>query len=423
MKKLLAVFLVFAALTVSVFANTNAIDGSNLPLDNEEFVQKSNLFLQNYNYSSSWHYEWNFDKPREQVIDELKDFNDYLGSIKKATYDVKLLRLITMRCLYNLDEISSDEIKAYADQLKKKYKKDYRTWWIYGNFLATTSLVAESYEEFRTAIKMNEGYVTAPFIDNYVYSCIISGNVKHGWLALNSLAEMDEIPVEQEYFYPLYENHLIFPKVTDEYDKNQVWKISPKDEGIYSVFSTLMGIGVTVKGEWGLNLFNFENGQTGLTVSPEKFKAKDKTEIGVTLALLAGAREDSYDTYKNAFKHNYTMPMTESVKTINGIEFEVYEGEDLTTYADVRGGQRGIYLLCKIPYDVASGLGLESSHSFSLDEKSDSESDGPKYYAAQPVLDRIPETVSVLIMFDTCNAVYKDSSKWFWDFVEQCKFE
>lgn len=421
MKKVFVLILLSLSMAIPAFSNLKAVNGDKLPLKDEVFSEKSTLFMENFNYSSDYHFDWRFNKPKEQVIDEVKDFYEYLGTVKKSNYDVKLLRLITMRCLYNLDAISSDEIKDYADQLKKKYKKDFRTWWIYGNFLSTTTLISDAYDEFMEAMRITDGYVNSYFLRDYVYVCHISGNIKHGWLALNQLAEMDGIPIEEEYFYDLYAQRIVFPKVTDNYSKEEVWKVDSKKDGTFKIFSTLVGVSVPAKPEWSVYLFEFEKGQTALTVAPERFTANDGTKIGVTSLLMASANENAYEMYKSIVQKRYETPVKASTKKIGNIEFEVFEGEDMNSYVDVRNGQRGIYLIGKIPYNEKSGIGLESSTSFPLNQ--DEESNGPRYFKVNPVLDRIPETVTVMLMLDSCNAIYKDSSEWFWDFAENSHFE
>lgn len=416
MKKIVMILLLSFAMVIPAFANLYAVNPDNLPKD-EDFNQRLEQFLDNYDLSSDYYPEWKFDKSKEDVTSELLAFDEYLSGLKKPSYDTKLIRLITMRCLYNLDAYDSDVIKDYADSLKKKHKKELRTWWIYGKFLSQTYLLSESYEELTTALNMFGGLDKADyyFLHDYTYTCYISRNIKHGWLALQTIAERDNIPVEDTYLYGLYNGIVETADINETYSANKVWKAATVGENEYRLFSTMLGVSIPLSGAWGLQINDYQNQLSSVLFKPERFETKNKEPIGISVLVLSTTKENGYDFLKSVSISRYKDAPKNYKKVINGVEWEIFEGEDLTAYNDIRGGHRGLYAIVTIPYSKLSGLNLEMSASYDFSEGTDQLG----YYRVQPAFDRVETDVSFLVMMDTCNVIYKESSAWFWNYMNQ----
>ena len=102
MKKL---FLVCFAMLIAlnVFAQSAANKKNKLPAK-KDFKAQYDLFLENEQYCDHWSHKWTYEKSKEAVSQELKDFDSYLTA-QKSNYEIGLLDLIIKTYLYNLDEI------------------------------------------------------------------------------------------------------------------------------------------------------------------------------------------------------------------------------------------------------------------------------------------------------------------------------
>ena len=114
MKKLLSLC-VFLILSVSAFSQSNAIKKNKLP-SKKEFKAQYELFLENEYFADHWTPNWDYEKSKETVAQELKEFDEYLSTLKQ-NYEISLLSLIVKTYLYNIDEYSFDQIVEYGSSL------------------------------------------------------------------------------------------------------------------------------------------------------------------------------------------------------------------------------------------------------------------------------------------------------------------
>lgn len=414
MKKLFTSLILLVAFAIPAFSNIYAIYTDKLPKD-DAFKAKYQLFKDNYRLSDVYRPNWSFDKTKEEVGQELIEFNDYISNLKKPSYDVQLLKLISLRCLYNLDAAGYEEVTEYSDFLKKKYKKEYRTWWIYANFLSTTVLTNEAYKEIEDAALMINYKMNVNLLQDYIYICFLSRHLKRGWIFLNELANLHGTPVEEEGLYPLFAENLIFPELGDEFSKTEIWDIGQinKDIELYRLTSDIAGLSFYVNGDWNLTLNDFVGNQTSAIITPPQFMAGN-SPVGITSLIIAQAGENSLEILTHAVRNYIQNPLKHYKKTIDSIEFDVYEYENKEVYKDLRNGARMIILLAKVPYSSTSGANLDASCSVSFAVEN---GNSPSFYRVTPKIDRIPGDVSYLFLLDTCNLIYDDSSEWFWDFM------
>lgn len=226
MKKIL-LFILMLILTFSAYSHSIAFKEKKLP-SKKEFKSKYELFLENEEYAEYWTMNWTYEKSKDQVARELSDFDTYLSSLKTKNYETSLLHLIVKTYLYNLDEMSYDEIVDYGNALKKKYPREYRTWWIMGSFYASSSISIETYPEFETAAKMRGGLDKkdqwlVPFLIDYIGACNMAGMKIHARQGLNYLCQYTDSKAEDYVLYPLLYSEQTESSLDGTYDMYNTW--------------------------------------------------------------------------------------------------------------------------------------------------------------------------------------------------------
>ena len=127
-----------------LFASPAAINFENLPQD-EDF---KGLYLAfEMSYDSIRTLDFQHKDSKTAYLDAAENLYGYLNKKKKTNYDEDLLKLLTMRCLYNFDKIPSAQVENFYSKIDKKYSKNAGHHWIYGNFLISQGKTSAGRDE------------------------------------------------------------------------------------------------------------------------------------------------------------------------------------------------------------------------------------------------------------------------------------
>ena len=91
MKKII-LFFTLMLLTVNIFSFSDQVLRTKKLPSKKEFKSQYALFQENEKYSDHWSQKWEYEKSKDDVIRELKDFDSYLDTLKE-NYEIKLLGL------------------------------------------------------------------------------------------------------------------------------------------------------------------------------------------------------------------------------------------------------------------------------------------------------------------------------------------
>lgn len=142
LKSIILTIALSAAATASLSASPGAINFNNIP-QTEELTEKIYTFMTtSYGYLRYWTNQ-TYDE-KAQLAQELLDD---LNAIKKPNVDVQLLKLMVMRCLYNQDKCTPEEMEQMYNTIVKKFPKSAEVHWVYGNYLTTTTHSVQALEE------------------------------------------------------------------------------------------------------------------------------------------------------------------------------------------------------------------------------------------------------------------------------------
>ncbi|MFL5744914.1 MAG: hypothetical protein ACJ751_09635 [Niastella sp.] len=112
----MATFLILTLTVVRTFANVDYIDISKISNDNK-LISAFNFVKNNKKYYENWTNEWNYDKPKQDLITQLREhYNSFLALTTKNEETLLLLGDIA-HYLYNMDDTS------YYDMAVKNYEE------------------------------------------------------------------------------------------------------------------------------------------------------------------------------------------------------------------------------------------------------------------------------------------------------------
>ncbi len=427
MKKII-LFCLLLGLSFNAFSRAEqALRKNKLP-SKKEFKNQYALFLENEELSDHWSQVWEYEKPKDDVINELKTFDSYLTSLK-GNYEVNLLSFITKTYLYNLDGIDFSEVVDFGESLKQKYPKEYRTWWIMGLFYSM-SAINYIYPEYEKAVEMRGGIGikdewSVPFLSNYIYGCNMAGMKIHARWALNYYCQFTGTKPEDYYLYTLLFSNQAESSIDESYDLYDTWLFG-KDATELRVFSTLLGISIPVHEDWQMNANGYENGRAFISIYSDPIAINETSRTRVSFSVFAFANVDKnyIDTVvNNSMTKNGGSITKKKSTTINGIIADYYVHENPTVYDDERNGMKGIVIVLAVPYNEFSGISFEQPIDYSKTQASGQTEDGMSYWAIKPQLNRLESTIYFMINLDACNACFDEAEAWMKSILDGCIFE
>ena len=425
MKKLLCLC-VFLILSVSAFSQSNAIKKNKLP-SKKEFKAQYELFLENEYFTDHWTPNWDYEKSKETVAQELKDFDEYLSTLKQ-NYDISLLSLIVKTYLYNIDEYTFNQIVECGDSLKDNYSKEYRTWWIMGRFYSN-SAPSYIYPEYETAVQMRGGVGkkdewVIPFLWDYIYGCNMAGMRIHARLGLSYYCQYTGMAPEDYMLYSVIYSDESATSVDGTYDLYDTW-YSETTEDESRICSSLLGVSIPVHEDWSLKAIGYQNGSSFFSVSSDPITISDTARTRVSFSILAFANvEKSYVdnfTINSATRDGGTITKKKTT-TINGFVADYYIYENPNLYNDERNGMKGVSIVMGVPCTEFSGLSFERPIDYNA-TASTSTDDGMSYFRINQKLNRLETTIYFLINLDACNACFDEAQDWMDSILEGCIFE
>lgn len=418
MKKVLKSIII--ALALSVMAVTSAF-GSPYAINFENISQSETLMEKLYAFADVWDSirAWSPEKYPE-ACEKGKNLLSELNAIKKPTVDDQLLKLFTMRCLYNQDECSAEEIEKLYKTITKKNPSCAEVHWIYGNYLSSTYKTTEGLTEMEKYIEMRDSYINIMFLEDFAYSNLICGRHLNANYCFEQLAGfLNTKPTDFFYYYAV--EQLVeksSPKKT--YTEEMVWNIVPvyKDgkESHVRLNSTLVGMSLPVDSQWEIQTSDYSEKKSAIAFlrsNAYKVKGEDVTFCTVVIASLDDATPESIKADLNIIK-------TEE-KEYNGVKWTVYTYEDKNKYNDVRKGAKGYLYTATISPKENSGLKCETPINLEMLNKQKDQS--PTYYLQKKVYTRLEAPITYSILVDSCNALSKETQKFIDDFMDRAIFE
>jgi len=418
MKKIYALILIVSIAVSGVFSNPYAIDYSKLPQD-EECMQLVDDFLSSYNYICQYSFDHLEDYKNYFLTAET--LYNYLCKIKKPNYDEELLKLLTLRCIYNSDQVQFKDVEKLFKKINKKYSKNAEHHWIYGNFLVTCGRAESGQEELNTYLKMKDYYVSQYWMSDYAYSLTISFQYLKAYYALTNGGQIDEADVDPWILRIIKEN-IEESSLDKEYTNEQVWRLSGEKDGYYYLYSTALGVSFPVKGSWEISLQPISKEKPAFAnITVDDFKIKNNP-VNITVLLLFVPQSVDYNFSEEVIAFNSSSTRVEEDLVLANQNFKKITYENPDIYNDDRKGFRSFLYVADIVPEKFSGAKCEHPF-YPAAKKSQSSNDSVVYYSFPHTLTRLNEPVRVYVLVDSCAALSKETDKLMEDLFAHAVFK
>lgn len=362
----------------------------------------------------------------DEVLSKAEELNNTIKKLKKPNYDESLLQFIVLRCLYNFDRVTFNDVEKFYKALDKKYKNRAEHHWIYGNFLGTTFSNLKAIDEMYTYLEMVDYSVNPFFMSDLAYISLLSGCPLS---ALDEITIGGQVPAESLYpdLYKAIQGQIKTSDPKKSYSAEEIWKMGcrlsePED---LRFFSTMLGVSLPLKEDWGINAMGYSDDVAIVLLTPPAFKVKKDNitiQILITLTRKNSKKKNRIDPFAN-LKNPVLLDEKQEVRSLT---FDVYKDEDPEVYNDdVRKGAVRYVYIGTTDHQDNNGMSVE----YPLDmeriyKKSANNENGiNKYFSQKPAYLRFNEEFDVVILVDSCKAVEKQTEELMKDFMTHVVFE
>ena len=415
MKRLLF-FIGFFSLYFTGFANINYIDITKISND-EKIIDAYNYVKFNQSYFEAWSINWEFDVPKEKIVNKLKDIYTTLSSVNHKNEEFYLLLGDVAHYLYNLDDSISNRlaIENYNNAIKAD-SSDYRGYWFLAFHYTLSDEPIEAINLFIESKKHISNDTPVDYWEEYATASYYSNMKFNALMAMEKSREILKNPGQFENQYGNYvkENILHFEKDKDYVNKD-LWKLSNEnDKRKIGFVSTPLGIKLVVDSAWHISIPDYKNHQSAIVINPDAIANIKGRPINYSIAILMKTADDKdrLEDYISKFTNNMNLKnkYNFSNKYENIITFEM---EDPNAYQDIGGGR---FMLIGIQrnYPKYPGVKLEEPSKF---ESSNNEQ--INYFSLVPEAERFTGKIFYVLLLDSCGDIYEKSVSVFKDFFDK----
>jgi tetratricopeptide (TPR) repeat protein len=417
---LLVFFLIFLVQRSS--ANVNAIDFSKINYSKKS--QKKVEFLRS-NDSLFNHYvhDWTYDMPQKEVTETLSSLYKELDKLPEKNIETELLLGDIAHYMFNLDD------ETYNEKAVDHYKQaitlapnDYRGYWFLGNHYALSANMQLSLQSYKTAMQ----YLPAPpstslFWADYAIACSYANMPGNATYAAHqaSIIEGKRTNIEDQIFI-INNNSLRTLHSDTTIDAKEMWSVNGKQGNKLLLFNRLLGARIVIDSTWGVQLTDYKNWSSYITVKPHAAIAKSGQSVSYSISLLAQV-PDSRETLQQ-FLDKFT-PDTKFKKpvtfTVGGIKNCIGYEIQAPSFYPQNGGGHSYLIAVERKQPEFPGKALEDPLDLS---KSDDKSP-VNYYLAPAIYNRINAKLYYYILLDSSEDIHDESLAVFKGFLDNLTLE
>lgn len=389
--------------TVQVFANVDYIDISKIS-SNSKYVTAFNFIKDNKQYYDHWISEWNYDKPKQDLINQLRGYYNDFSTLTEKNAETYLLLGDIAHYLYNMedDDYYSIAVENYKEAIKIN-PEDYRAYWFLAYHYALSTFQVSAIDEFKKAEKLLPSSQPADFWNDYAWASSIASMPSHCIYAMDKVKSISgkEDSFQRQFRESIYKQITPVDK-KQFYDKKDIWRVSEGDKKAFT--SRPLGIKILIDSTWNLSVSDYKDNKAVFIIVPPTLTDKGGKEIGYTILIIMKTANDNdkLDDFTNIFVSKYL-----DKKKINFSDkydkMVAYEIIDKTIYQDIGGGHS--YMIgIERSEPKYPGLLLEDPV-----ELPKGDSDGIMYYTASESKDRFKGKIFYLIFLDSCENINEQS--------------
>ena len=411
MKK--SLLLLFFLSATGLFGNINAIHLEKWS-KNKIYKSKIDFIIFNKQYYENWTSEWNFDISRDSLVKNLKDCEKTFKNIKDNSVELRLLLGDISHYLYNLNEQEYFAIAEnyYKDAIKSA-PKDYRGYWFIGTHYGLSAKPELSMQNFFAAEKILPSNCPADFWEEYAYAAMIANMNAHAIYAMDHSRAIKGSPGSfEQQVGPIMKSKMLPVYKDSAYTFLQLWDGEKKD--FATLISKPLGIKMLLDTVWDVNLNDFNNGITAVTLSPQKIKGKNNQEISYSIAMIIKVAEpgQSVEDFVSQVSSAYKQKKKIDFK-INRTPTSAYEIMIDTLYKENGGAHLHVVGIEKNKPSYP-GLILENPVNFTSTNLNPEE---VSYFTPVNTHTRFNEKLMYIFILDTSEDIHDKSFAVFKDFI------
>ncbi len=389
-------------ITLQTSANVNYIDIDKITHDSK-LITAFNIIKDNTKYYDHWSNQWSYDKPKQDLITQLRE--QYKSFSTLATNEETLLLLGDIaHYLYNMDDTAYYSIaeKNYLEAIRSN-PKDYRAYWFLGYHYALSNVPVLAIDNFIKAEKILPSQQPADFWNDYAWATAVANMPSHCIYAMDKVKSISgkEGSFQQQLGETIYKRITPVDK-NQSYGKKDIWTASQGNQIAFT--SRPLGIKILVDSTWGVTLNDYQKNQTAFILNPPAIANKKGKEIHYTIAILMKTANDNdkLNDYVSRLISKY--PDKKQISFSDKYEKMIaYEIKDKTMYQDIGGGH--LYLI-GLERNAPKYPGLLLENPVPIPEGNSNEMN---YYVASDSKDRFKGRIFYAIILDSCEDIHAQS--------------
>jgi len=402
MKKTI-IFLIGTLITINTFANVNFIDLSKISSDSK-YETAFNFIKDNQHLYDHWTNQWNYTKPKEELIKNLREHFTIFSAIETKNEELFLLLGDIAHYLYNLDDTSyySVAINNYKSAIKIN-PKDYRPYWFLGFHYALSNVPTHAIDNFLKAQELLTTKQPADFWNEYAWATAVTNMPSHCIYAMDKVKKIlgTAGSFEAQLGQTIHKRIVEVDK-DKSYKKEDIWTASKGEKTMF--IARPLGIKILVDSTWKISIYDYNKHQGAFIINPPTIKNKKGREIHYTVAIMmkSATSEEKLEDYTNSFVSRF--PDKNKIAFSDKYDRMIaYEIKDKTMYQDMGGGH--LYMV-SIERDAPEYPGLLLENPSILPNEN---SGKVNYYTAQDSKNRFKGKIFYLIMADSSEDIHDQS--------------
>lgn len=390
-------------LTVQTFANVTHIDIAKISNDSK-LITAFNFVKDNKQYYDHWTNQWDYDKPKQDLINQLRGHYKIFSALTTKNTETYLLLGDIAHYLYNMDDTTYNSIavKNY-DEAVKSSPKDFRVYWFLGYHYTLSNVPTSAIDNFLKAEKNLPTQQPADFWNDYAWATAVTNMPSHCIYAMDKVKSISgkEGNFQQQLGETIYKRIVPIDK-NQSYDKKDIWTASQGDKTTFT--SRPLGIKIVVDSIWDLQIYDYQKNQGAFIMNPPTIANKKGKEINYTVAIIMKTANDNdnLSDYISNFVSKYSnkKQITFSDKYDKMIAYEI---KDKSMYQDIGGGH--LYMI-GIERNTPKYPGLLLENPVTIPKVN---ADEVTYYTASDSKDRFQGKIFYTIMLDSCEDIHDQS--------------
>ncbi len=394
-------------ITAKVVANVNQLDISKISSDTK-LVAAFDFIKENTNYYDHWSNEWNYDKAKVDLIQQLHGHYKSFSELTMKSGETFLLLGDIAHYLYNMDDTAYYKIAVNNyNEAQKNNPGDYRVYWFLAHHYALSNVPTSAIDNFIKAEKLLPTQIPADFWNDYAMATALANMPSHCIHAMNQAQSIlgKKGNFEQELGESIYKRIIPVDK-NQSYSKSDIWTVSENDKVAFT--SRPLGVKVLVDSTWGISIYDYDKNQAAFFITPPAIANKKGRKIDYTVALLMKtvSDNDKLSDYLNTFVAKYPdkKQLNFSDKYDKMIAYEI---KDKTMYPEIGGGH--MYII-GIERNAPKYAGLLLESPVVLPKGNAGEF---TYYTASGSKDRFNGKIFYALILDSCEDINEQSLKVF----------